>query len=145
MLTEFVTDTEDVEESGLWLSAHSYDAEQQEADAATKSVAFRKRGWKFLLAETTEVEETESVSVGGTMLLQRVLDEPVCIEVLNGIATIWLGNPHGYGIGRRIVALFNAMKGLMSRLRADRVEMRLQLLPCRQAAGADHGRPALKR
>lgn len=119
MLTEFVVETDGIEESGLWLSVHSYDTSQQEADAAAEPVAFRKRGWKFLLAEAGEVDEIESVTVGGTMLLHRVLGELVCIEILNDSAAIWLGNPHGYSISQRIVALFDAIRGWMSVEGAD--------------------------
>lgn len=93
MPTEFVIETNGIEESGLWLSAHSYDAGQQEADAAAEPVAFRKHGLKFLLAEAGEVDEVESVTVGGTMLLYRVLGELVCMEILNDSAAIWLETP----------------------------------------------------
>lgn len=114
-----VIETDGIEESGLWLSAHFYDAGQQETDAAAEPVAFRKRGWKFLLAEAGEVEEIEPFSVGGTVFLQQVLGELVCMEILNDNAAIWLGNPHGYSISQRIVALFNAIRGWMSVEGAD--------------------------
>ena len=142
MLTEFVVETDGIEESGLWLSVHSYDASQQEADAAAEPVAFRKRGWKFLLAEAGEVDEIESVTVGGTMLLHRVLGELVCIEILNDSAAIWLGNPPWLqhqpahrGAVRRNKGL-DVSRGC--RLRRNSTEMRLQLFTHYQAASTDH-------
>ncbi len=119
MLTEFVIETNGVEESGLWLSVHSYNTGQQEADAMTEPVAFRKRGWKLLLAEAGEVDEIVSVSVGGTVFLQRVLGELVNMETLNDNASIWLGNSHGYSIGQRIIAPFDAMMRWLSVEGAD--------------------------
>lgn len=53
------------------------------------------------------------------MLLHRVLGELVCIDILNDNAAIWLGNPRGYSINQRIVALFDAIRGLMSVEGAD--------------------------
>lgn len=96
------------------LVAESIPTIERETDAAAEPVAFRKRGWKFLLAEAREVEEIESFSVSGTVFLQQVLGELVCMEILNDNAAIWLGNPHGYSISQRIVELFDAMKSWMS-------------------------------
>lgn len=56
-------------------------------------MVFRRRSWKFLFAEAGEVDKIESVSVGGTMLLHRVLGELVCIDILNDNAAIWLETP----------------------------------------------------
>ena len=102
-----VIETDGIEESGLWLSTHFYDAGRQETDAAAEPVAFRKRGWKFLLAEAGEVEGIESFSLVEPCFCSRSWTSWSVWRFYDN-AAIWLGNPHGYSISQRIVALFDA-------------------------------------
>ena len=60
MLTDFEILFDQLGDTGIWLAAHSYDASQSyrgEAKDDSIPVAHRKKGWRFLLAESGEIDE----------------------------------------------------------------------------------------
>lgn len=75
MPTDFEALLDQLGETGIWLTAHSYDANPSyRSDAADGSipVAHRKKGRRFLLAECAEVDEIETVSIGADVALRRI-------------------------------------------------------------------------
>lgn len=75
---------------------------------ATKRVARRRRGWRFLLAEASEVAELESVAMDGEGVLARILGEMVDMAQLKRSASLWLGSS-GLSIAETIVRLFDEL------------------------------------
>lgn len=99
-------------ETGVWLAAHSYDANPSyrgDAEIGSTPVARRRRGWRFLLAEGAEVDEIETVRIGGDMVLQRICGELVDVLRLDETACAWVDGSAGMSIARKVVALFEAL------------------------------------
>lgn len=62
-------------EKGLWLQAHFYDADprfKEDLDDGVVPVGRRSMGWRFLLAEESELKEVEQVLVDGDRMLVRM-------------------------------------------------------------------------
>lgn len=110
-LTNFEVRFDELGKTGLWLAAHHYDADPSYAEDCPDGetpVARRRRGWRFLLAEASEVAELESVSVDGEVALARILGEMVDVAQLKRSASLWLG-PSGLSIAETIVRLFDEL------------------------------------
>lgn len=143
MLTDFEVLLDQLGNTGFWLAAHSYDANQgYRSDAIDDSipVAHRKKGWRFLLAESGEVEEIETVSIGGDMALQRICGELVDVLKLDETASAWIDGSDGISTAEKIVALFETLSrvGLADATREDTARMcgcSLALVSTLQAIG----------
>ncbi len=110
-LTNFEVRFDELGKTGLWLAAHHYDADPSYAEDCSDGetpVARRRRGWRFLLAEASEVAELESVSVDGEVVLARILGEMVDAAQLKRSASLWLGSS-GLSIAETIVRLFDEL------------------------------------
>lgn len=110
-LTNFEARFDELGETGLWLAAHHYDADPSYAEDCPESetpVARRRRGWRFLLAEASEVAELESVAMDGEVVLARILGEMVDVAQLKRSASLWLG-PSGLSTAETIVRLFDKL------------------------------------
>ena len=112
MLTDFELRFDRLGEAGLWLVAHSYDASPAYRDQTAEGetpVARRKRGWRFLLAETGEVDRIESVAVGSEVALQRMSGELVDMLRLDEAAAVWLPGADGMCAAEKAVGLFEVL------------------------------------
>lgn len=112
MLTNFEVQLDQLGTTGIWLAAHSYDANQGYRNDATDDavpVAHRKKGWRFLLAEIEEVDQIESVSVGGDMALQRICGELVDVLKLDETAAAWIDGSDGLSAVEKIVSLLETL------------------------------------
>lgn len=112
MLTDFEILFDQLGKTGIWLAAHSYDASQSyRGDTPDDEipVARRKKGWRFLLAESEEVAGIETVSIGGGIVLQRICGELVDVLKLDETASAWIGNSDDLSAVDKAVALFEVL------------------------------------
>lgn len=110
-LTNFELRFDQLGETGLWLAAHHYDADPsttEECPGDETPVARRRRGWRFLLAEASELDELEWVAIDGEMALARVLNEMVDVGQLMRSARLWLGTTNR-SVAETIVHLFDSL------------------------------------
>lgn len=110
-LTNFEVRFDELGKTGLWLAAHHYDADPSYAEDCPDSetpVARRRRGWRFLLAEASEIADIESVTVDGEVALARILGEMVDVTQLKRSANLWLGSS-GQSATDTIVRLFDEL------------------------------------
>lgn len=113
-LTNFELRFDELGNTGLWLAAHHYDADPSGAESCPNDetpVARRRRGWRFLLAEASEIDELESVAVDGEVTLARVLGEMVDVGQLTRSARLWLGTPNR-SVAETIVKLFDELSAV---------------------------------
>lgn len=113
-LTNFELRFDELGETGLWLAAHHYDADHsgtEDCHDDETPVARRRRGWRFLLAEASEVAELESVAVDGEVALARVLSEMVDVGQLRRSAELWLGTSNR-SVAEAIVQLFDELSAV---------------------------------
>lgn len=114
-LTNFELRFDELGKKGLWLAAHHYDVDPsgtEECPDDETPVARRRRGWRFLLAEASELDELEWVAVDGELALARVLGEMVDVGQLMRSARLWLGTSNR-SVAETIVHLFDEL--LLSR------------------------------
>lgn len=110
-LTNFELRFDELGITGLWLAAHHYNADPsgtEECPDDETPVAKRRRGWRFLLAEASELDELEWVAVDGEVALARVLGEMVDVGQLMRSARLWLGTPN-QSVAETIVQLFDEL------------------------------------
>lgn len=110
-LTNFELRFDELGNTGLWLAAHHYDVNPSGAESCPDDetpVARRRRGWRFLLAEASEIDELESVAVDGEVALVRVLGEMVDVEQLMRSARLWLGTSNR-SVAETIIQLFDVL------------------------------------
>lgn len=112
MLTDFEILFDQLGDTGIWLAAHSYDASQSyrgEAKDDSIPVAHRKKGWRFLLAESSEIDGIETVSIGGSIVLQRICGELVDVLKLDETASAWIGNSDSLSAVDKATELFETL------------------------------------
>lgn len=112
MLTDFEILFDQLGDTGIWLAAHSYDASQSyrgEAKDDSIPVAHRKKGWRFLLAESGEIDGIETVSIGGSIVLQRICGELVDVLKLDETASAWIGNSDSLSAVDKATELFETL------------------------------------
>lgn len=110
-LTNFEVRFDELGKTGLWLAAHHYDADPSYAEDRHDDetpVARRRRGWRFLLAEASEIADIESVTVDGEVALARILGELVDLAQLKSSANLWLGSS-SRSVAETIVELFDEL------------------------------------
>lgn len=113
-LTNFELRFDELGKTGLWLATHHYDADPsgtEEYPDDETPVARRRRGWRFLLAEASELDELEWVAVDGEVALARVLGEMVDVGQLMRSARLWLGTPNR-SVAETIVHLFDELSAV---------------------------------
>ena len=113
-LTNFELRFDELGIKGLWLSAHHYDVDPSGAESCPDDetpVARRRRGWRFLLAEASEVDVLESVTVDSEVALARVLGEMVDVGQLRRSAELWLGTSNR-SVAETIVQLFDELSAV---------------------------------
>ena len=112
MLTDFEILLDQLGKTGIWLAAHSYDASQSyrgDTPGDEIPVAHRKKGWRFLLAESEEVAGIETVSIGSDIALQRICGELVDVLRLDETASAWISNSSELSAVDKAVALFEVL------------------------------------
>ena len=110
-LTNFELRFDELGKTGLWLAAHHYDADPSGTEACPDDetpVARRRRGWRFLLAEASELDELEWVAIDGELALARILGEMVDVGQLRRSAELWLGTSNR-SVAEAVVQLFDEL------------------------------------
>ena len=110
-LTNFELRFDELGITGSWLAAHHYDADPsgtEECPDDETPVARRRRGWRFLLAEASELDELEWVAVDGEVALARILGEMVDVGQLRRSAGLWLGTSNR-SVAEAVVQLFDEL------------------------------------
>ena len=113
-LTNFELRFDELGKTGLWLAAHHYDADPSYAEDCPDGetpVARRRRGWRFLLAEASEVDELESVTMDGEVVLARILGEMVDTAQLKRSVSLWLGSS-GLSVAETVIRLFDELSAV---------------------------------
>ena len=83
MLTNFEVRFDEMGTEGLWLAAHSYridDSTASNTEADEVPIARRKKGWRFLLSSSEELDHVELVVVDGEAIIKRVCGELVDLQ-----------------------------------------------------------------
>lgn len=102
-------------DDGLWVAAHSYQADKSvRQEEGSIPVARRKRGWRFLLATAEELEHVELVVVDGEAIIKRVLGELVDLQAFDEAAYECTGSS-SKGLHERIADLH----GYLSKVKAS--------------------------
>lgn len=112
MLTNFELRFDSLGDTGLWLEAHHYDISPsygEQADAHETSVARRKRGWRFLLAEAGEMSEIETVLVDEVCVLQRICGELVDVLKLDEQCQAWVTGSQSLCVSDKLIELYQAL------------------------------------
>lgn len=112
MLTNFEVRIDSLGNTGLWLTAHFYDASEAYAKTAAEGetpVARRKRGWRFLLAESGELSSIESVGIDGQTILLRIAGELVDMIRFEQMCELWLSMTDDFCIASRAVRLYDRL------------------------------------
>ncbi|MFR8298171.1 MAG: hypothetical protein ACLVC4_00800 [Gordonibacter urolithinfaciens] len=112
MLTNFEVRVDELGNTGLWLIAHHYEVSEaiaKTADEGETPVARRKRGWRFLLAESGELPDIESLSIDGQIMLARIAGELADMVRFEQMCELWLSQCGGQSITQRAVRLFDAL------------------------------------
>lgn len=95
MLTNFEVrfDTLHEDNSGLWIAAHSYQADRASTKESDETpVARRKRGWRFLIADAQELGHVELVVVDGEAIMKRVFGELIDLQAFDEAAYECIGS-----------------------------------------------------
>ncbi|WP_165047757.1 MULTISPECIES: hypothetical protein [unclassified Adlercreutzia] len=114
MLTNFEVRFDDMGFDGLWLTAHSYQADETfKKDTAENDVpvARRTKDWRFLLASAAELEHVELVVVDGEAIVKRVLGELIDLQSFDEKAYECIGSP-SKGLHERICELYAYLQKL---------------------------------
>ena len=112
MLTNFEVRVDELGNTGLWLIAHMYETGGSFANAAKEGetpTARRKRGWRFLLAEASELSAIESLSIDGQTVLMKVAGELTDMVRFEQMCDLWLPSAGGRSITQRFVLLFDVL------------------------------------
>lgn len=110
MLTNFEVRFDTMEEEGLWLAAHSYQAGgDSNVEEGEIPVARRTKGWRFLLSSAEELEHVELVVVDGEAIIKRVLGRLVDLQSFDEAAYECTGTSSA-GLHARIAELYEYMQ-----------------------------------
>lgn len=112
MLTNFEVRFDDMDSDGLWLAAHSYrieDSLAREADDDEVPIARRKKGWRFLLSSSEELDHVELVVVDGEAIIKRVCGELIDLQSFDEKAYECIG-ASSKGLHERICDLFEYLQ-----------------------------------
>ena len=110
MLTNFEVRFDTLGDGGLWMAAHSYQAEKMESnDDGQVPAARRRSGWEFLLADAEELGHVELVVVDGEAIMKRVFGELVDLQAFEEVAYECIGSS-SKGLHARIAELYGYFK-----------------------------------
>lgn len=112
MLTNYELRLDRLGEGGLWLETHYYAVAQawrEEAEPGETPAARRKRGWRFLLAEKSELDEIQSVEMDGVPVLRRAAGTLFDCVRFDELASAILGSQPA-ALYPRIMALYGCFE-----------------------------------
>lgn len=112
MLTNFEVRFDDMDSDGLWLAAHSYridDSIASEEGEGAVPVARRKKGWRFLLSSSEELDHVELVVVDGEAIIKRVCGELIDLQSFDEKAYECIG-ASSKGLHERICDLYEYLQ-----------------------------------
>lgn len=112
MLTNFEVRFDDMDSDGLWLAAHSYrvdDSLAREAEGEDVPIARRKKGWRFLLSSSEELDHVELVVVDGEAIIKRVCGELIDLQSFDEKAYECIGTS-SKGLHERICDLYEYLQ-----------------------------------
>lgn len=112
MLTNFEVRFDEMGTEGLWLAAHSYridDSTASNTEADEVPIARRKKGWRFLLSSSEELDHVELVVVDGEAIIKRVCGELVDLQSFDEKAYECIGTS-SKGLHERICDLFEYLQ-----------------------------------
>lgn len=122
MLADFTLDYADVEQRGLWLTAHCYAAnDTYRTDGEEVPEARREKGWRFQLATPKEAAEVESVTLDGSTVLARVYGELVDVSRIDRACSLFTGV--GGSLSNRILQLNEYLANTDERLASNQTLM----------------------
>lgn len=122
MLTNFEVRMDTLGNTGLWLMVHRYDtgdAYSKDVASTETPVARRKRGWRFLLAEESELSSIECVSIDGEPILLRIAGELADMVRFEQMCSIWLEGGSGGSVAQRVLDLYDALCFAYPNMAAD--------------------------
>ena len=100
-------------DKGLWLQAHFYETDSRfkdEADEGTVPVGRRSMGWRFLLAEVSELNDVEQVAVDGDRALIRMGDALVDVTRLDIASALLLSDGGGPSLASQLQGVVEALR-----------------------------------
>ena len=111
MLANYEVRFEDMER-GLWLQAHFYEANpsfKEGLDDGAVPVGRRSMWWRFLLAESGELEEVEQILVDGERTLVRMGDGLVDVMRLDCASALLLSDGGGPSLASKLQGVVDAL------------------------------------
>lgn len=122
MLADFTLDYADVEQRGLWLTAHCYAAnDTYRTDGEEVPEARREKGWRFQLATPKEAAGIEGVSLDSSTVLARLYGKLVDITRIDRACFLFIGL--GGTVSNRILQLNEYLANSDERLAASQALM----------------------
>ena len=110
MLTNFEVGFDRMDEGGLWLAAHSYQAiGENRSEDGEAPAARRVKGWRFLLSSAEELEHVELVVVDGEAVIKRVLGHLIDLQSFDEAAYECMGSS-SCGLHERIARLHGYLR-----------------------------------
>lgn len=109
MLTNFELRFDELGTCGLWLAAHYYDVSASYREGIADEevpVARRRKGWRFLLAQASEIEDIRSIDIDGSTVMRRIAGELADISRFEECAGAALGSQPA-ALYPRILALYS--------------------------------------
>ena len=100
-------------EEGLWLQAHFYETDprfKEDLDDGVIPVGRRSMGWRFLIAETGELDDIEQVLVAGDRALVRLGDALVDVMRLDCASALLLSDGGGPPLASQLQGVVEALR-----------------------------------
>lgn len=113
MLANYEVRFDDLER-GLWLQAHFYEADpsfKEGLEDGVVPVGRRSMGWRFLLAESGELDDVEQVLVDGERTLVRMGDGLVDVMRLDCALSLILSDGGGPSLASKLQGVVDALMG----------------------------------
>ena len=102
-------------EEGLWLQAHFYETDprfKEDLDDGVIPVGRRSMGWRFLIAETGELDDIEQVLVDGDRALVRMGDALVDVMRLDCASALLLSDGGGPSLASKLQGVVDMLTTL---------------------------------
>ncbi|WP_371298009.1 hypothetical protein [Paraeggerthella sp.] len=100
-------------EKGLWLQAHFYETDsrfKEDLDDGVVPVGRRAMGWRFLIAEASELGDVEQVLVDGDRMLVRMGEGLVDVMCLDSASALLLSDGGGPSLASKLQGVVDALR-----------------------------------
>lgn len=100
-------------EKGLWLQAHFYETDprfKEDLDDGAVPVGRRSMGWRFLLAEKSELSDVEQVLVDGDRMLVRMGEGLIDVMRLDCASALLLSDGGGPSLASKLQGVVDALR-----------------------------------